>query len=249
MNTLLLRQLLGLQSVPRDVIVVAVLTSYAGAAFGALQGWPLWAVVVATLLPWCPIVTREAAWLYGRYRWLALFYLLTLTQTGHLLEHVAQMTQIHLLGVAPRSAHGVFGALDIEWVHFLWNAWVAAAALLLIRVFPRNPWLWPVLAIALWHGIEHTYILSVYLTTGAAGTPGFLARDGTVGGGLPVLRPDLHFAYNLIETAPLIVAFLYQYRRAVLALGRSVSTFDSDAAAAKASTSRLATGLGLRQGR
>ena len=31
---------------------------------------------------------------------------------------------------------------------------------------------------------------------------------GLIGGGLPLTRPDLHFLYNLVETAPLVVAFL-----------------------------------------
>lgn len=216
MYALVVRQMLALRSVPRDAIVAAVLASYAAAALGALQGWPLWAIVLGTLLPWSPIITRETVFLGIRYGWLALFYVLTLTQTGHLLEHVAQMAQIHILGIAPRSAHGVFGALDVEWVHFPWNAGVAVAALLLVRVFHRNPWLWLVLAIAVWHGIEHSYILSVYLATGTAGTPGFLARGGILGGGSPLLRPDLHFLYNLVETLPLVMAFLHQYARAHL---------------------------------
>lgn len=67
--------------------------------------------------------------------------------------------------------------------------------------------------LAAWHEIEHTVIMFVYLQTGLAGTPGLLARGGLIGGGLPVTRPDLHFLYNLIETAPLVIAFGYQLRR------------------------------------
>ncbi|MGI8423080.1 MAG: hypothetical protein ACR2NO_03015 [Chloroflexota bacterium] len=141
------------------------------------------------------------------------FFALAASQTVHLLEHVAQIAQIHILGIEPRQAHGVVGALDIEWVHFVWNAWVGVAALVLLFPFARNRWLWLALGIALWHGIEHTYILSVYLTTGMAGTPGFAARGGLIGGGLPLIRPHLHFAYNVIETAPLLVGFFDQVRR------------------------------------
>jgi hypothetical protein len=213
-------RLLGLHSVPRPAIVLTVLSAYAALVVGGLQRWPLWTIVLATLVPWMPVVAREAAWLYRHYHWLALFYLLTLTQTGHFLEHVAQVAQIHALGIAPRQAHGVFGALDIEWVHFAWNTWVAAAALALLRPFRQNRWLWLVLAIAVWHGIEHTYILSRYLATGTAGTPGFLASGGLIGGGLPLARPDLHFLYNLVETVPLVAAFLWQCRRAYAVGGR-----------------------------
>lgn len=213
MNALLVGQLLGVHTVPRQVVVLTVLASYGALFTGVLGRWAPWAIVLAALLPWIHVLLRETAWLYRRYGWLALFYLLTLSQTGHFLEHVVQLAQIHLLGLAPRHAHGVFGALDVEWVHFAWNAWVALAALLLLRPFRGNPWLAAVLVIALWHGIEHTYILGVYLQTGTAGTPGFLARGGLLAGGLPILRPHLHFLYNLIETAPLLVAFLYECRR------------------------------------
>ena len=58
-----------------------------------------------------------------------------------------------------------------------------------------------------------TYILSVYLTTGLSGTPGLLSQGGAILGGLPLSRPDLHFIYNLIETIPLILAFLQQVQR------------------------------------
>jgi len=145
--------------------------------------------------------------------WLALFGLLAATQTAHLLEHLAQMVQLHALGLPASHARGVIGALDIEWVHFLWNTWVGLAALALLHRYPRNYWLWLTFAIAAWHGIEHAYILSVYLATGTAGTPGFAARGGLLGGGLPLARPDLHFAYNVVETAPLVLAFLHQLRR------------------------------------
>jgi hypothetical protein len=63
-----------------------------------------------------------------------------------------------------------------------------------------------------WHGIEHAYIFSTYLTTGVSGTPGLLAQGGALAGGLPITRPDLHFIYNLVETIPLMTAFLRQVR-------------------------------------
>jgi hypothetical protein len=85
------------------------------------QGWPLWAVVVAGLVPWLLIFSRQVAWTYQHYPFLALFYVLAVTQTGHLLEHVAQMVQIHLLGLTGPNAQGVISVLNVEWVHFVWN--------------------------------------------------------------------------------------------------------------------------------
>ena len=57
--------------------------------------------------------------------------------------------------------------------------------------------------------IEHISIMFTYLATGVPGTPGLLSKGGLIGGGLPLTRPDLHFLYNLIETVPLTIAFVY----------------------------------------
>jgi hypothetical protein len=56
-------------------------------------------------------------------------------------------------------------------------------------------------------------MMAAYLTTGVIGSPGFLSKGGLIGGGLPLVRPDLHFIYNVIETVPLVGAFIVQWRR------------------------------------
>ena len=214
MKHALLGRLVQVRSVPAQVIVLAALASYGALILAVLQGLPLWARVLAMLLPWLPVFAGEMVWTYRHYGWLALFYVLVVTQVGHFFEHVAQVVQIHALGLKGANARGVFGALDIEWVHFLWNSWIILAVVaLLASRFRRNPWLWATLAIAGWHELEHAYIMSVYLSTGKAGTPGLLAQGGAIAGGLPLSRPDLHFLYNLIETTPLLLAFAYQLRR------------------------------------
>ncbi len=202
---------LAIHTVPSHIVVLTALASYAGQVIAALQAWPPWAIVLATLIPWVPIFTVEMVWTYRHYHWLALFYVLVITQGGHFLEHVAQMVQIHL-HLQGADARGIFGALDIEWVHFIWNTWVIIAVILLLRHFSRNPWLWLTLLLAGWHEMEHAYIMSVYLATGRAGTPGLLSQGGAIGGGLPLVRPDLHFFYNLFETLPLLMAFVYQLK-------------------------------------
>jgi hypothetical protein len=186
--------------------------SVGATAFGVGQGWPIWAAGLAAAVPWLPLVLFGVGWSYRRYQWLALFYVLVVTQIGHFLEHVAQMVQIHLLGLSGPSARGVFGALDIELVHFAWNSWVILAVLVLLLRFGGNRWLWLTALLAGWHELEHAYIVSVYLATGLAGTPGLLAHGGAVGGGLPLSRPDLHFVYNLVETCPLVAAFVHELR-------------------------------------
>ncbi len=205
---------IGIHSVPPRIVALTALASYTAQVFAVMQGWPLWGIALAMLLPWLPIFTLETAWTYHHYHWLALFYVLVITQGGHVVEHLAQMIQIHVLGLTGLVARGVFGALDIEWVHFTWNTWVLIAVVLLVPRFRGNPWLWVTAALAGWHEVEHVAIMSVYLRTGVAGTPGLLSRGGLIGGGLPLSRADLHFLYNLVETIPLVIGFVYQLRHA-----------------------------------
>lgn len=209
----MLKRFFAIHSVPTHIVGLTLLASCGAAALGILQGWPLWARVLAALLPWIPIFTGEIVWTYRHYQWLSLFYVLVVTQGGHFLEHVAQMVQIHILGLTGPDARGVFGVLDIEWVHFIWNTWVIVAVLVLLGRFRTNTWLWVTGLLATWHEIEHLVIMSVYLTTGKVGTPGLLSHGGLIGGGLFLSRPDLHFLYNLIETIPLVGAFIYQLKR------------------------------------
>jgi hypothetical protein len=193
---------------------ITVLLSLGGLSFALLEGWPLWATGFTVLLPWMPIFARDVARMYRTYQWLALFYVLVVTQTGHFLEHVTQMIQIHVLGLQGPAARGVFGTLDIEWVHFVWNTWVLIAVVVLLAHYRSNRWLWLAAFLSTWHEVEHVYIFSTYLATGVSGTAGLLAQGGAILGGLPMSRPDLHFVYNLIETVPLIVAFLRQAQAA-----------------------------------
>lgn len=191
------------------------LASAASMAIGFAAGWQVWLLAAVGILPWLPAFAIDVTRVGRRFGPLALLYVLVITQIGHFLEHLAQMTPIHLLGLSGPAARGVVGQLDTEWVHFLWNSWVILAALVLVARFPRNPWLRFAAIFAVWHEIEHAYLLSVYLTAGHAGHPGLLAAGGVLGGGLPLARPDLHFLYNLIETVPLAVAFVVEARRSI----------------------------------
>jgi hypothetical protein len=146
--------------------------------------------------------------------WLALLGFLALTQTLHLVEHIAQMVQIHVLHLSGANARGIVGQLDIEWVHFIWNAFVLAAVVALLPRYSANPWLLGVAPLAIWHFIEHSVMIATYLQTGVSGTPGLLSSGGLILGGLPIARPDLHFLYNLVETVVLLGAWVTELRRA-----------------------------------
>ncbi|HYU81773.1 MAG TPA: hypothetical protein VFA31_03440 [Candidatus Polarisedimenticolia bacterium] len=145
--------------------------------------------------------------------WLALLGFLAVSQTAHLLEHVAQMVQIHVLHLSGANAQGIVGQLNIEWVHFIWNALVLIALLALVPHFRSNPWLIAVAPLAAWHFVEHSVMIATYIQTGVSGSPGLLSSGGLIFGGLPIARPDLHFLYNLVETGPLLMAWLVEIRK------------------------------------
>ena len=212
MSTPLYRQMISIHSVPLPFILLT-----AGISVGLVTtfwlGWAIWQVAVLVILAWLPLFFLKTVSIQRQYGWLAFFFILVVTQGAHVLEHVAQMVQIHLLGLSGLQARGIFGMLDIEWVHFIWNSWVLLFAVLLVFLFRKNPWLWVLLVISVWHEMEHVYIMSVFLHTGHVGAPGLLARGGAIGGGLPLSRPDLHFYYNFLEEIVLIIAYLYQIQR------------------------------------
>ena len=212
MSTPLYRQMISIHSVPLPFILLT-----AGISVGLVAtfwlGWAIWQVAILVILAWLPLFFLKTVSIQRQYGWLAFFFILVVTQGAHVLEHVAQMVQIHLLGLSGLQARGIFGMLDIEWVHFIWNSWVLLCAVLLVFIFRKNPWLWVLLVISVWHEIEHVSIMSVFLRTGHIGAPGLLARGGAIGGGLPLSRPDLHFFYNLLEEFVLIIAYLYQIQR------------------------------------
>ncbi len=194
----------------RALIVLSGLASLGGILFARLHGWPLWGMALAALAPMLPFLATKTLGIYRRDHLLALFTILVLTQGGHVIEHLAQMYQIHVLGLRGIAAQGIFGVFNIEWVHFAWNTWILVAVVVLVRGFRTNPWLWATLVAAVWHELEHVAIMIAYLTTGVAGTPGLLAHRGLIGGGFPLSRPDLHFLYNLIESIPLAAALGWQ---------------------------------------
>lgn len=213
MDATTIRRAVTFRSVDQRVVLVAAIGSAVLILAAWIDGWPAWRAALPILLVWLPIVTVETSWMKRRFGWLALFYGLVVWQGGHVIEHLAQMVQIHALGATGPAARGIFGKLDVEWVHFGFNtAILLAVAALLVR-FRRNPWLWVAAIAAGWHQAEHVLIMVEYLRTGVPGDPGLLSRGGVLFGGVSLARPDLHFLYNVIETLPLVGGFLWQVGR------------------------------------
>lgn len=206
-----LRRLATFEGVSRDVLKVAAWVSIIATLVGLYQGWAAWAVVSAAVVPWFVPLSVQTWWLREHYGWFALFYLLFVTQLAHYVEHIVQFVQNHVLGQG-LAASGVITVLNVEGVHFAWNTVVFLAAVALVFKFRRNPWLWAVVVVALWHQIEHTYTIVKLVETGMEGH-GLLGENGRLSIAIPITGQDLHQIYNTVETLPLIAAFFYQVAR------------------------------------
>lgn len=213
MSTRMVRHIVSSNSIPLYAVISASLISL-GLLVIHMIGMDLWKVALLILLAWLPIFALKTREIYRQYQWLAFFFVLLIAQSVHFTEHIAQMIQIHLLGLSGMQAHGIIGMLDLEWVHFIFDAgWVPICVYTLLFVYRKsNPWLWVLAVIVTWHALEHLAIMSVYLRTGIVGSPGLLAHGGAIAGGLPLIRPDLHFLYNLIEEALILIAYTYQLK-------------------------------------
>lgn len=92
-----------MRSVPGRVGAVTAVASQTAAAFGAIRGWPLWAIASAGLAVWLPLFVLETSSIGRHHGWLSLFFVLVITQGGHVVEHVVQMLQIHVLDRTGRT--------------------------------------------------------------------------------------------------------------------------------------------------
>jgi hypothetical protein len=120
-------------------------------------------------------------------RWL--FAWVFLAQLGHLIEHIS---------VAIQGKPLLGSAFDSELSHLIFNGAIAVLAVVLVLVYPRNPWVYPLVILAIFHGIEHVYIYDQFLKTGVSNGPGLLGRGGAIGL-IPLDRLDLHNVYNGLE--------------------------------------------------
>lgn len=212
MSSSLTKTIISLHRVPLFSVILTCIISL-GLMYTLALSWTMWLVALLIALAWLPIFLLKTISLYREYRWFALFFVLVVTQGAHLLEHFVQVLQIHVLGTSIARANGIIGIFNTEWIHFVWNIWVLVFVILFLFLFRRNPWLKVLLIASTWHAIEHCYILYEYLRTGVNGLPGLLAQGGAIAGGLPIIRPDLHFLYNLVEEVLLVIAYLHQLRQ------------------------------------
>ncbi len=137
MSTRLIKHISSSNSIPLYAVVAASLISLSLLVIHFV-GIDLWKVALLILLTWLPIFVIKTREIYQRYSWLAFFFVLLVAQSVHFTEHIAQMIQIHLLGLSGMQAHGILGMFDLEWVHFIFDAiWVPICVYILLFVYRK----------------------------------------------------------------------------------------------------------------
>lgn len=125
------------------------------------------------------------------------FAVALLAQLGHLIEHISAAIQ----------GRGLFGPqLDSEVSHLVFNSAIAVFSVALAAMYRRNPWVYPLVVIALFHGVEHVYIYDQFTKTGVSDGPGLLGIGGLIGV-VPLDRLDLHNVYNGFEMILMVLGF------------------------------------------
>jgi hypothetical protein len=160
---------------------------------------------------------------------LLLFASVVLIQGVHVVEHMIQLGQAYLLGIADDDALGILGYVfqfqgTEEWLHLVFNAsYLAALYLLLVPLYRRMPrpvpawafWAFVVWGVGLesWHVVEHLVIISNVIANGGCPCPGIGDRA------LGITDTVLHFGYNAAAFAALLAPFWFVARASLTAGG------------------------------
>jgi hypothetical protein len=206
---------LRIQSAPPWALLTTASVSFGVLAGTIFLGLPSWEMALATLIPWIPLLAFEEIWKYKHYGFYAVFLGLAALQVGHLGEHTVQVSQLLLYHGDLSRSHGVFGQLDFETVHFVWDTLIWGAGALLVYRFWDNKWLWISWFAASVHQMEHLYLFGMYRLDPAfwahGGIAGIMGKGGLVGS--PLARPYLHFAYNFLVVIPMLVGLWDETKR------------------------------------
>ncbi len=206
---------LRLEAVPFSAAAISAAASLALLAGAVLEMLPLWGLALAVLLPWLPVLVAESVRKYRSYGLFALFLIVALLQTGHLGEHSAQVTQLLMTNGDLDRSHGVFGQLDFETVHFVWDTAIWLTICVCLLRFSGNLWLWASFVFASLHETEHVYLYWLFLTEYdyymRGGLAGIMGQGGVIGS--PLARPYLHFMYNFLVTLPMLLGLWQQSKQ------------------------------------
>lgn len=154
---------------------------------------------------------------------LPLFVLVVVIQGIHVVEHVIQLAQVYLFGVADDDALGVLGYIfefqgTEEWLHLVFNLSFLLALFALVlpmrRYVPQTIPFWAfgvfvlgAVGLETWHVVEHSVIIANVLKNSGCPCPGI--GDAALG----VTDTQLHFVYNAIAYAATVTPFWFLMRR------------------------------------
>ncbi len=153
----------------------------------------------------------------------AFFAVLVAVMAGHESEHVAQVLQKDALArnCARGDCRGLLGFIfDLEWIHFVYNASILAALVVLLvsyRLWERR-WrdvapLWTLflltgIAVQGYHVVEHTAKIVQWTSNGhVAPTPGLLGKPLGPPHGQNFSLIELHFAFNTVVFVLVLAGF------------------------------------------
>jgi hypothetical protein len=153
---------------------------------------------------------------------LLLFTAVVVIQGIHVVEHVIQLAQVYVFGVADDDALGFLGYLiqfngTEEWLHLGFNSSyllaLYALALLMRRHVPVPIPVWAFgvflaggVGLESWHMVEHSVIIANVIKNSGCPCPGI----GDVA--LGVTDTQLHFVYNSVAYAATVTPFWFLTR-------------------------------------
>jgi hypothetical protein len=204
---------LRLEKAPVELVWTSAAVSVSLFLIALSRELPEWATALFILTPWLPVLAIESAHRWRRDAFYTLFLIVALLQAGHMGEHSAQVFQLVMHKGDLMRSHGVFGDLDFETVHFFWDTLIWIITAMMIYRYSTNGWLWLAFGFASLHQVEHTYLYTLYLTDFEyymrGGLAGIMGKGGVVGS--PFARPYLHFLYNFLVTAPMLIGVWSQH--------------------------------------
>jgi hypothetical protein len=156
---------------------------------------------------------------YARSAFFLLFVGVVVVQGIHVFEHVVQLIQVFMLDVPEDEALGLLGYVyqfqgTEEWLHLMFNVtYLLGLYALLLPIRRRVPqplplWAFTTFAVGAvglesWHMVEHVVIISNVIQNNGCPCPGI--GDAVLG----ISDTVLHFFYNSLTYAAVLVAFRY----------------------------------------
>jgi hypothetical protein len=162
-----------------------------------------------------PVLQQLHDDLNGRYHKVTM-WAFAFVVVAHWMEHLVQAAQVYVLGWARPDARGVLGfafpwLVTSEWLHFVYAVLMLIGLVVLRKGMVGEARFWwnVALGIQVWHFVEH------FALWGQAFSGKFLfgaeVPTSFVQAAVPMLRIELHLAYNLAVTIPMLVA-MYHHR-------------------------------------